>query len=44
MFVLYVMCVVKGVPLWVVCVFSRVSVGVCCAPSCNSERGIQCYL
>ena len=45
-FVLYVMRVVGGVPLWVVCVFGRVDVVCCvvCAPSCYSECGVLCYL
>ena len=43
-FVLSVMRVVGGVPLWVVCVFRRVDVCVCCTPSCFSECGVLCYL
>ena len=43
-FVLSVMRVVGGVPLWIVCVFRRVDVCVCCTPSCYSECGVLCYL
>ena len=45
-FVLSVMRVVGGVPLWVVCVFRRVDVVfyVRCAPSCYSECGVLCYM
>ena len=45
-FVLSVMCVVGGVPLWVVCVSScRCCVCVCvCTPSCYSECGVLCHL
>ena len=43
-FVLSVMPVVGGVPLWVVCVFRCVDVCVCWAPSCYSECGVLCYL
>ena len=42
-FVLSVMRVVGGVPLWVVCVFRRVDV-VCLCLSCYSECGVLCYL
>ena len=44
--VLSVMRVVGGVPLWVVCVFRRVSLCgcVCWASSCYSEYGALCYL
>ena len=35
-FVLFVMRVVGGVPLWVECVC------VCCTPSCYSECGVLC--
>ena len=44
--VLYVMCVVGGVSLWVVGVFDvyMLCVSVCCAPSCYSECGVLCYL
>ena len=46
-FVLSVMRVVGGVPLWVVlCVSSCRCLGVCvcCAPSCYYECGVLCYL
>ena len=45
-FVLYVICVVGAVPLWVLRVFRRVvvCVCVCCTPSCYSECGVLCYL
>ena len=45
-FVSYVMRVIGGVLLWVVCVFIvyMLCVGVCCAPSCYSECGISSYL
>ena len=46
MFVLSVMRVVGGVPLWVKCVFVvyMLCVCVCCTPSCYSECGVLCYL
>ena len=45
-FVLSVMRLVGGVPLWVVYVFRRVDecVGVWCAPSCYSDCGVLRYL
>ena len=44
-FILSVMRVVVGVPLWLECVFRRVDVClVCCTPSCYSECGVLCYL
>ena len=41
-FVVFVIHVVGGVPLWVVCVFRHVD--VCCAPSCSSERDVFYYM
>ena len=46
-FVLSVIRVVGGVPLWVECVFRRVDVVCVCVygtPSCYSECGVLCYL
>ena len=46
MFVVSVMHVVGGVPLWLdVCFIVQMAcVCVCCAPSCYSECGVLCYL
>ena len=45
-FVLSVMRVVGGVPLWVECVFRRVAVGRLCLlyTQLQSECGVLCYL
>ena len=44
--VLYVMCLVGAVLLWVVSEFRHIGVGCWCrgASSCNSECGVLCYL
>ena len=45
MFVLSVMRVVRGVPLWCVCLVVYMwCVCVCYVPSCYSECGVLCYL